>query len=84
MWFGSVVLPKTLPDHWLSEGLAGWIERRIAVQLLGINELHFRRSQEHKLLSVADDGSLPPLCPKKGISDLRGLEVSLRCISLSF
>lgn len=78
VWFGAVVMPRTAADRWLMEGLAGWLESKIVGPFIGSNELRYRREQERRMVCAADDGVLPPLCPRTGTPGLLGTEVHLQ------
>ena len=75
VWFGSILMPKASQDQWLIDGLIGWLERKLIINLLGFNELCYRRQQERKLVCDADNGGLPPLHPPHSIAGLQGTEV---------
>lgn len=74
VWFGAIVLCKSPADDWLLEGIVGWLERKLISRIIGVNELRYRRAKEQRLLSEADDGSLPPLYPRDGVAVLNGTE----------
>eukprot|EP00210_Caulerpa_lentillifera_P009509 g9068.t1 len=74
VWFGAIVLAKTPVDDWLLEGIVGWLERKLISRIIGMNELRYRRAKEQRLLSEADDGTLPPLYPRDGVACLHGTE----------
>ncbi|KAG1661347.1 hypothetical protein FOA52_005909 [Chlamydomonas sp. UWO 241] len=64
-WFGVLLVPRAPHDEWVAEGLAAHLEDLFVRQLLGANETMYRRHKEREAVILADNGLVPPLCPRQ-------------------
>lgn len=48
-YFGLLLLPRGPEDAWLLQGLAGWLADQALKQLVGVNEIQYRRWQVRAL-----------------------------------
>jgi transcription initiation factor TFIID subunit 2 len=61
-WFGINIIPRSLSDTWVSNGLAIYLQALFLRQLMGNNEYRYRLRRDMDKCARLDQGDQWPLC----------------------